>query len=72
MTPRHGGRPSKPSFSAPELASLPIVPGASVVAGLFRMEGKKPRGYLAWCPAHTPRPNFHVPEAFGRMVFDRE
>jgi alpha-galactosidase len=37
----------------------------------FRVEGKQePRGYYAWQPTHTPQPNFHVPEAFGRMRFD--
>ena len=36
----------------------------------FRVEGKQePRGYYAWQPTHTPQPNFHVPEAFGRMQF---
>ncbi len=36
----------------------------------FRVEGKQePRGYYAWQPTHTPQPNFHVPEAFGRMRF---
>jgi len=38
----------------------------------FRVEGKQePRGYYAWQPTHTPQPNFHVPEAFGRMRFAR-
>jgi alpha-galactosidase len=36
----------------------------------FRVEGKEePRGYYAWQPTHTPQPNFHVPDAFGRMRF---
>lgn len=36
----------------------------------FRIEGKQePREYYAWQPTHTPQPNFHVPEAFGRMRF---
>ena len=36
----------------------------------FRVEGQQePRGYYAWRPTHTPQPNFHVPEAFGRMRF---
>jgi len=39
-------------------------------ANFFRVEGKQePRGYYAWQPTHTPQPNFHVPEAFGRMRF---
>ncbi|MDT4968456.1 MAG: hypothetical protein QOJ64_3193 [Acidobacteriota bacterium] len=27
------------------------------------------RGYLAWQPTYTERPDFHVPEVFGEMVF---
>lgn len=38
---------------------------------LFRCVGSgKNRGYLAWQPTHTERPNFHVPAAFGRLVFE--
>jgi hypothetical protein len=37
---------------------------------LCRCVGIAPnRGYLAWQPTRTPIPNFHVPEAFGRMRF---
>jgi alpha-galactosidase len=33
---------------------------------LFRCVGAtEGRGYLAWQPTLTPRPNFHVPQAFG-------
>lgn len=36
----------------------------------FRVEGaEEPRFYSAWRPTKTPQPNFHVPEAFGRLVF---
>ncbi len=36
----------------------------------YRVEGKaEPRFYSAWQPTHTAQPNFHVPEAFGRLVF---
>jgi alpha-galactosidase len=39
-------------------------------ANFFRVEGKtEPRFYSAWSPTLTPTPNFHVPEAFGRLVF---
>ncbi|MGH9882352.1 MAG: carbohydrate-binding family 9-like protein, partial [Pyrinomonadaceae bacterium] len=27
------------------------------------------RGYLAWRPTRTEKPNFHVPEVFGRLRF---
>jgi alpha-galactosidase len=36
----------------------------------FRVEGvTEPRFYSAWRPTNTPEPNFHVPEAFGALVF---
>ena len=36
----------------------------------FRVEGAaEPRFYSAWRPTHTPQPNFHVPEAFGGLLF---
>ncbi|HEX8772029.1 MAG TPA: carbohydrate-binding family 9-like protein [Pyrinomonadaceae bacterium] len=39
-------------------------------ANLFRCVGAGDgRGYLAWRPTHTPRPNFHVPQAFGWIEF---
>lgn len=45
-------------------------PNAELPLGLFRMEGKDPRSYLAWRPPRTKKPNFHVPEAFGRLILD--
>jgi cellulose/xylan binding protein with CBM9 domain len=37
---------------------------------LFRCVGKGPgRGYLAWQPTRTPEPLFHLPQAFGWLVF---
>ena len=37
---------------------------------LFRCVGKDPdRGYLTWQPTRTPEPLFHVPKAFGWLVF---
>lgn len=39
-------------------------------ANFYRVEGPaEPRFYSAWRPTKTPRPNFHVPEAFGRLRF---
>ena len=39
-------------------------------SNLFRCVGKDPtRGYLAWQPTKTPQPSFHVPQAFGWLVF---
>ncbi len=38
----------------------------------FRCEGDaEPRFYSAWRPTNSPQPNFHVPEAFGRLRFER-
>ena len=37
---------------------------------LFRCVGKDPsRGYLSWQSTRTPEPLFHVPKAFGWLVF---
>jgi len=39
----------------------------------YRVEGEQePRFYSAWRPTNTAEPNFHVPEAFGRLVFAKE
>src|SRR5260370_38573776 len=39
-------------------------------ANFFRGEGaSEPGFYSAWRPTNTPQPNFHVPEAFGGLVF---
>lgn len=39
-------------------------------ANFFRIEGQaEPRFYGAWNPTHSPKPNFHVPSAFGALVF---
>ena len=45
-------------------------PGERWRVNLFRCIGKDPdRGYLAWQPTQTAEPNFHVPQAFGWLVF---
>ena len=37
---------------------------------LFRCQGPESRArYLAWQPTRTAEPNFHVPEAFGYLLF---
>lgn len=38
-------------------------------ANLFRCTGLGEERYLAWQPTGTVQPNFHVPEAFGRLEF---
>ncbi|WP_394839620.1 DUF362 domain-containing protein [Pendulispora rubella] len=58
------------AIAAPEIVAA-LSAGARLPLGLFRMEGKeKPRRYLAFSPARTKSPNFHVPEAFGTLVID--
>jgi alpha-galactosidase len=52
--------------------AYPGKPGAGDVwrGNLFRCIGQgQSRGYLAWQPTETERPNFHVPEKFGEFVF---
>jgi hypothetical protein len=34
------------------------------------MEGRAPRRYLSAFPTRTPKPNFHVTEAFGDLRLD--
>jgi alpha-galactosidase len=45
-------------------------PAAIWRVNFYRVEGtKEPRAYMAWRPTHTPQPNFHVPQAFGKLRF---
>lgn len=47
-------------------------PSAEWRVNFFRVEGpSEPRFYSSWQPTRTPQPNFHVPEAFGRLRFLR-
>ena len=48
-----------------------LKPGAEIPLGLFRMEGAQKRMYLAWSPPNTATPDFHVFDAFGKLVMDR-
>lgn len=42
------------------------------LGNVFRCIGSgTTRGYLAWRPTRTPKPNFHVPDAFGEFHFVR-
>jgi len=47
-----------------------LVPGARLPLALYRMEGKAPRQYLAWRPAHSAKPQFHLPEGFGTLALE--
>ena len=45
-------------------------PSAVWRVNFFRVEGPaEPRFYSAWRPTRTPQPNFHVPDAFGGLIF---
>ncbi|EYF04216.1 Iron-sulfur cluster-binding protein [Chondromyces apiculatus DSM 436] len=57
------------SLTAPEITRA-LRAGARLPMGLFRMEGRSPRHYLAWSPPRGSKPNFHVPAAFGALVLD--
>jgi alpha-galactosidase len=47
-------------------------PTAAWRVNFYRVEGAvEPRFYSAWRPTRTAAPNFHVPEAFGELVFAR-
>lgn len=50
--------------------TLNFNPKAMWRANFYRVEGAtEPRFYSAWRPTRTPEANFHVPEAFGQVVF---
>ena len=55
------------AFRNPEMLAA-LKSGAKLPINMFRMEGKTPREYLAWSPTLTPRPNFHVVDAFGTLA----
>ncbi len=45
-------------------------PGKAWRVNFYREEGpQEPRFYSAWRPTGTPKPDFHVPEAFARLIF---
>ncbi len=47
-----------------------VQPKTAWRANFFRIEGPaEPRFYSAWRPTGTERPNFHVPTAFGTLLF---
>jgi cellulose/xylan binding protein with CBM9 domain len=61
----------KVAMSIPWSASIPKPHSEDLwLINLFRCVGPEaPDRYLAWRPTRTPEPNFHVPEAFGSLVF---
>jgi len=57
------------AIEAPDVLAA-LGTGKSLPIGLYRMEGKGKRLYLAAFPTRTPKPSFHVPEAFGTLVLE--
>ncbi|HSO31549.1 MAG TPA: carbohydrate-binding family 9-like protein [Labilithrix sp.] len=57
------------ALRSPDLVKA-LKQGAQLPLGLYRMEGKSPRLYLAWSPTRTAKPNFHVPDAFGTLLLE--
>ena len=52
--------------------TLHFDPAQSWRANFYRVEGKlEPRRYMAWQPTNTPEPQFHVPDRFGKLQFER-
>ena len=54
-------------IAAPEIAGA-LKAGATLPIGVYRIEAKT--NFLAAFPTRTPKPNFHVPEAFGMLTLD--
>jgi len=57
--------PDPPVCTTPE-------PGANWRINLNRCGGKTNEQYSQWSPSGTAKPSFHVPEAFGTIVFSGE
>ena len=57
------------SLRAPEITRA-LTASARLPIGLYRIEGRSPRVYLAFSPPRTKSPNFHVPAAFGALILD--
>jgi uncharacterized protein (DUF362 family) len=56
-------------LGSPDLVRA-LMPGARLPLALYRMEGKPPRQYLAWRPARSAKPQFHLPEGFGTLALE--
>jgi hypothetical protein len=55
------------AIAAPEIVAA-LKAGAHLPIGVYRIEDTT--NFLAAFPTRTPKPNFHVPEAFGELVLD--
>jgi hypothetical protein len=54
---------------APVANHTPPKPGDIWHLGLNRLGGKTNPQYSQWSPSQTPKPQFHAPDDFGRIVF---
>ena len=64
--------PFRPILETCGLRNLPQV-GDVWRLNLFRMAGRGPnREFLAWRPTFTRVPDFHVPSAFGNLLFIKD
>ncbi|MCE5251383.1 carbohydrate-binding family 9-like protein [bacterium] len=50
-------------------ATFPPKDGQVMYMGLHRCGGKTNVQYSQWAPSQTPKPQFHYPESFGRVIF---
>ena len=50
-------------------ASFPPKNGQVVYIGLHRCGGKTNLQYSQWAPSQTPKPAFHSPQDFGKVIF---
>ncbi|MGA3196497.1 MAG: carbohydrate-binding family 9-like protein [Terriglobales bacterium] len=68
-----GQRTWTAEMAIPMIALTPeFDPAAVWRANFYRVEGpREPRFYSAWQPTGTPQPDFHVPAAFGKLVFSK-
>ncbi len=57
------------AIESPDVTRV-LTAGARLPLGIYRMEGRPPRRYLAWSPPRTPKPSFHEPQAFGVLVLE--
>lgn len=60
--------PLDPILSTSGLSGVEL--GDTWKVNLFRIAGREPaREYLSWQPTGTAEPDFHVPKAFGHLIF---
>jgi hypothetical protein len=53
-------------------SSYPPEDGQLIYLGLHRLGGATNAQYSQWAPSDTPRPNFHSPRDFGKVIFSTD